>query len=67
MTGLIAKLHIAFMNMSNEEGQDIIEYILLCSMIAFAATAAIHGLAGNINSAFTSIADKISGGGPNLV
>ena len=44
----------------NEEGQDLIEYALVVSLIAFAAIAGMGVLAGDINSAFTSIGTKLT-------
>jgi Flp pilus assembly pilin Flp len=38
-----------------EEGQDLIEYSLLCALIAVACIAAMQGLAGNINAIFANI------------
>jgi pilus assembly protein Flp/PilA len=38
-----------------EEGQDLIEYALVVSLIAFAATAGMNVLATDINTAFTNI------------
>jgi pilus assembly protein Flp/PilA len=58
------KLWNIFARMQNliakDEGQDLIEYALVVSMIAFAATAAMATLAGNINDAFTSIGTKLT-------
>ena len=39
----------------NEEGQDLIEYALLVALVAFAATAGMKTLSGDINAAFTNI------------
>jgi pilus assembly protein Flp/PilA len=39
----------------NEEGQDLIEYALVVSLIAFAATVGMRALATDINLAFTNI------------
>jgi pilus assembly protein Flp/PilA len=38
-----------------EDGQDLVEYVLLVAMIAFAATAGMKTLASGINTAFTHI------------
>lgn len=38
-----------------EEGQDLIEYSLLCALIAVACIVAMQGLAGNINAIFANI------------
>ena len=45
--------------MLREEGQDLIEYALVVSMIAFAATLAMSTLAGDINTAFLGIGTKL--------
>lgn len=42
--------------LSQEEGQDLIEYALVVALIAFAATAGMTALANGINLAFTNIA-----------
>jgi pilus assembly protein Flp/PilA len=44
----------------NEEGQDLVEYALVVSLIAFAAIAGMGTLATDINSAFTSIGTKLT-------
>jgi pilus assembly protein Flp/PilA len=41
--------------MLQEEGQDLIEYALVVALIAFAATAGMKTLAGDINVAFSNI------------
>jgi pilus assembly protein Flp/PilA len=56
MKNLIAKFHLAIMNLQNEEGQDLVEYALLVALIAFACTAGVGALASSINSAFSNIA-----------
>jgi pilus assembly protein Flp/PilA len=45
--------------LNNEEGQDLIEYALVVSLIAFAATAGMSSVATNINAAFTTIGTKL--------
>jgi pilus assembly protein Flp/PilA len=60
MKNLIAKFHIAIMNLKNDEGQDLVEYALLIALIAFACTAGMNTLATSINSAFNSIAGKLT-------
>ena len=60
MKNLIAKFHIAIMNLKNDEGQDLVEYALLVALIAFAATAGMNTLATSINAAFTSISGKLT-------
>lgn len=46
--------------LSNEDGQDLIEYALVVALIAFAATAAMGTLATNINAAFVGIGTKLT-------
>ena len=46
--------------LSNEEGQDLIEYALVVSLIAFAAIAGMSTLATDINTAFTGIGTKLT-------
>jgi len=42
-----------------EEGQDLIEYALVVALIAFAATAGMTTVAGDINTAFTNIGSTL--------
>jgi pilus assembly protein Flp/PilA len=60
MTNLLNKLRIAFMALQTEEGQDLVEYCLLVAMIAFAATAGMNTLAGDINSSFNHLGTKLT-------
>jgi pilus assembly protein Flp/PilA len=60
MKNLIAKLHLAIMNLKSDEGQDLVEYALLIALIAFACTAGMGTLANSINAAFSSIAGKLT-------
>lgn len=41
--------------LSNEEGQDLIEYALVVALIAFGAVASMQILSANINNAFSNI------------
>jgi pilus assembly protein Flp/PilA len=43
-----------------EEGQDLIEYALVVSMIALAATVGMATVATAINTAFTGIGTKLA-------
>jgi pilus assembly protein Flp/PilA len=45
----------------NEEGQDLIEYSLLCALIAVAAIAAMNLLAADINGIFAAIGAALAG------
>ena len=46
---------------SNEEGQDLVEYALIVALIALAATAGMNTLATAINGAFTTLGTTLSG------
>jgi pilus assembly protein Flp/PilA len=60
LSNVNAKLHFAILNLKSEEGQDLVEYALLVALIAFACTAGMGTLAASINSAFHSIAGKLT-------
>jgi pilus assembly protein Flp/PilA len=60
MKTLINKLTLAIHAIKNDEGQDLVEYVLVVALIAFAATTAMQTLAGSINGAFSNITGKLS-------
>lgn len=60
MKNLINKLTLAIHAIKNDEGQDLVEYALVVALIAFAATAGMQQLANSINTAFSSIAGKLT-------
>ncbi|MDQ2840167.1 MAG: Flp family type IVb pilin [Acidobacteriota bacterium] len=64
MQDMILKLYVhaqAFKNIfKNEEGQDLIEYALVVSLIAFAAIVGMKGLATGINGAFSNLAATLN-------
>lgn len=43
----------------NQSGQDLIEYALVVSLIALAATAGMSSVATKISSAFTAVGTKL--------
>jgi pilus assembly protein Flp/PilA len=45
---------------SDESGQDLIEYALVAALIALGATAAMNTLAGSISTAFSTVGTKLS-------
>jgi pilus assembly protein Flp/PilA len=56
MKDTLLKLSIKMQTLlMNEEGQDLIEYALVVSLIAFAATVGMRVLATDINLAFSNI------------
>ncbi len=50
---LLSRLH------RDEEGQGMVEYVLLIVFIALAATAGMGSLASAINSAFVAVGTKV--------
>jgi pilus assembly protein Flp/PilA len=57
---LLLKLCVAMNLLRQEDGQDLIEYALVVSLIAFAAVAGMNTLASDINAAFIAIGDKLN-------
>jgi pilus assembly protein Flp/PilA len=61
MNDMLLKLSIKMKSLvSNEEGQDLIEYALVVALIAFAATVGMGSLANGINTAFTHIGTRLT-------
>jgi pilus assembly protein Flp/PilA len=61
MQDTLLKLYVkAQVLMSDERGQDLIEYALVVALIALAATVGMKSVATSINAAFTSIGTKLS-------
>ena len=52
--------HILSSVMSDESGQDLIEYALVAALIALGATAAMNTLATTISTAFTTVGTKLT-------
>jgi pilus assembly protein Flp/PilA len=45
--------------LSDDEGQDLVEYALIIALIALACTAGLNGLATAIQAGFTAIAADV--------
>ena len=60
MKNIVSKLRIAIKGLMKEEGQDLVEYALVVALIAFAATAGMGTLAGDINTAFSNIGTSLT-------
>jgi pilus assembly protein Flp/PilA len=61
----VLKLYIKMQNlkdavMGNQSGQDLIEYALVVSLIALAATAGMSTVATKISAAFTAVGTKLT-------
>jgi pilus assembly protein Flp/PilA len=48
---------------SNDEGQDLLEYALLVALIALVAIAAVTAAGGSVKTIFTNIAAALDGAG----
>lgn len=46
--------------LTDERGQDLIEYAMVVALIAFAATAGMNSVANRINTAFGNIGNKLN-------
>jgi pilus assembly protein Flp/PilA len=57
---LYVKAQIILAALKEEEGQDLVEYALVVSLIAFAAVAGMNTLAQDINTAFINIGTKLN-------
>ena len=64
---VLHKLYAKYQILMDEEGQDLVEYALVVALIAFAATAGMNTLAGNINTAFTNIGTRLTTAIPGIV
>jgi pilus assembly protein Flp/PilA len=46
--------------LSNEEGQDLVEYALVVALIAFGAITAMQTLSSDINNVFSAIGSTLA-------
>ena len=61
MKNKLTLLYIQLRNLiSDEQGQDLIEYALVVALIALAATAGMSTVANDINTAFDNIGTKLT-------
>ena len=61
----VLKLYMKLQNLKdavlgNQSGQDLIEYALVVSLIALAATAGMSTVATKISAAFTAVGTKLT-------
>jgi pilus assembly protein Flp/PilA len=59
MKDMFLKMYVKAQILREDHGQDLIEYALVVALIALAATVGMKTVAGNINTAFTSIGNKL--------
>lgn len=61
MNEMILKLYVNLQNLMNrEEGQDLVEYALLVSLIALAAITGVGKVATAITTVFTNISTSLA-------
>jgi Flp pilus assembly pilin Flp len=57
----INAVYVKFLSLANsEEGQDLVEYGLLCTLIALSAISSISPLAGAVTRMFTNISNSLA-------
>lgn len=60
MNNKLLKLYVKFQDLANcEEGQDLVEYVLVVALIAFGSAVGMKALAGGLNVAFTHISTTL--------
>jgi pilus assembly protein Flp/PilA len=60
MTTFLRRIYVKGLALRQDDGQDLIEYVLVVALIAFAATAGMGSVANSINAAFTNIGTKVT-------
>ena len=60
MKDTLINLRVKWDLLKDERGQDLIEYALLIAFVAFAATAGMTTLAGDINTAFGTLGGDLT-------
>lgn len=61
MNSIFCKLHGRLLELKNDEqGQDMVEYALLVSLIALLCIAAISHVATSVNGAFSTVSTSLA-------
>jgi pilus assembly protein Flp/PilA len=61
MNILLLKMYLKIQDLTScEEGQDLVEYALLITLVALAAITGINKVATAINTVFTNISNTLS-------
>ena len=61
MNNLFLNLYAKFHGLKNcEEGQDLVEYALLCALIALACILGVNKVASAITTVFTNISSTLA-------
>lgn len=57
----LLKLYVIFQNLLGaEDGQDLVEYMLLCSLIALAMIAGLNPIATAVGRVFANVSSSLS-------
>jgi len=59
MRDFLMKLYVRAQIFREDNGQDLIEYVLVVALIALAATAGMGVVASKINTAFGNVGNKL--------
>ena len=61
MHNTLLKLYGMFQNLArDEDGQDLVEYALLCTMIALSAISGISHVASAVTHVFTNVSSSLA-------
>ena len=61
MHNRLSKLYVMLQNLTNsEQGQDLVEWALLCSLISVVMIAGIHPIATAVTKAFTNVSSSLA-------
>ena len=60
MNNLVLKLYVRFQVLAcRDEGQELVEYALVCALISFGAVTGMKALAGALNNVFAQISSTL--------
>lgn len=60
MNNLFLKLYLKLQNLAkSEEGQDLVEYALLCSLIALSCITSVKSVATYLNNVFSNVSNSL--------
>jgi Flp pilus assembly pilin Flp len=61
MNSIVLKQFVKFQNLINDrDGQDLIEYAMLCTLICLALISSMNGIAKSITNTFSNISNSLS-------
>jgi len=61
MNGLFLKMYVKFEELKNrEDGQDLVEYALLLTLISLALVTGIQGISNAVTSVFNNISTSLA-------